>query len=416
MDEIETIQDIETRRKLLSPLVETIRERCRSARSCPGLSDENFLMAGCLRVIMASGSGREHVQNASQLYDIDIGVSGFFKALRSRRRASMVEECSRELYKLASARLSSVDMLEGFPELDDLKIFAVDGHRIKEASHARNQGKARNVNTLYELDIRNGLSRPLTVAASAEGETHEMKAFRDGRSQPAAKCLEILDRAYVDIQWWDHQARNGATMLTRSKKDMAPFFRRDLQWDRSLRINQGVLSDREAGFNCGRSLRWIDFVDPESGQAYSFITTCWTLSPGLLCMLYLMRWRIEKLYDSFKNKLGQIKAWGITKESRSMQAHFICMAHNLIAILIAELDRDHGIVEEKVQLKRERWLQVREGDMKRKGKTLHIFHGLIRSSSQVTLQFLRSLRNAIRAKWPFTKAMIEFRISMKSYI
>ena len=92
------------------------------------------------------------------------------------------------------------------------------------------------------------------------------------------------------------------------------------------------------------------------------------------------------------------------------------MAHNLIAILIAELDRDHGIVEEKVQLKRERWVQVREGDMKRKGKTLHIFHGLIRSSSQVTLQFLRSLRNAIRAKWPFTKAMIEFRISMKSYI
>ncbi len=416
MEEIETIEDLDTRLKLFSPLIETIQERCRSSRDCPELSDQDFLVVGCLRVVMAGASGRDHVQNASENYGFNIDVSKFFKALRSKRRGAMVDECAGELYRLASSRLSRVDMLEAFPELAGIEVVAVDGHRIKEASHSKRSEKARSVNTLFELDIRNGLSRPLTVAASAEGEVHEMKAFRNSRKPALGKRLEIVDRAYVDVQWWDRQARAGAMMLMRTKKSMTPFFRSDLEWDRSSPINQGVLSDREAGFNCGKRLRWIEFFDSESSQSYSFITTCWTLAPGLLCMLHLLRWRIEKLYDSFKNKLGQTKAWATTGQSRCMQAHFICMAHNLIVMLMADLHGDYGIVEKKVHSKRAKWLERRKAQQQRKGETLHVFHSMIQSSSQVTLQLLRSLRNAIRGDWPFPKAVQAFRRSMESYI
>src|SRR5690606_16186622 len=137
--------------------------------------------------------------------------------------------------------------------------------------------------------------------------------------------------------------------------------------------NRGVLADREAGFNCGGTLRWIEFQDPESGERFAFVSTCWSLPPGLLCMLYLMRWRIEKLYDSFKNKLGQTKAWATTEHARSMQAHFICMAHNLLVLFAAQLERDHGIREEKIGRKRERWLAARASKAARDGRSLHVF-------------------------------------------
>jgi hypothetical protein len=417
MDEIDTIENPDTRHKLFEPLVETIRERSRSRRKCTGLDDETFLLAGCLRVIEGSASGREFVQNSSEGFGIDLGVCGFFQALRSPRRRTMVEECSRELYALAEAKLAKVDMLEAFPELQGMAVYAVDGHRISEASHAAKTGeKADTVNTLYQLDIRNGLARPLVVAASAQGQVHEIKAFRQSRIQPAAKGLNIVDRAYIDIAWWSDQASKGSMMLTRTKTNLAPVFRRDLDWDRSVSINQGVISDREAGFNCAHTLRWIEFEDPETGQSYSFITTCWSLPPGLLCMLYLMRWRIEKLYDSFKNKLGQTKAWATTAHSRSMQAHFICMAHNLMTILLAQLASDHGIHEQKVHRKQRRLLVKREQVAAKKALSIHVFHYMIHSSSQITLQFIRSLRNALRSTRPFLETLAIFRRAMNAYI
>jgi hypothetical protein len=205
-------------------------------------------------------------------------------------------------------------------------------------------------------------------------------------------------------------------MLMRAKKDMSPYFRGGLDWNKELALNQGVLSDREAGFNCGKRLRWIEFADPENGERFTFVTTCWSLPPGLLCMLYLMRWRVEKIYDSFKNKLSQTKAWATTGHSRSMQAHFICMAHNLMAIFLAELGRDHGIREEKVLEKRKRWLEKREQQARESGRSMHIFHRLIDSGSQVTVQFVRSLRNAIIHKKPFLDSLPAFRKSMESYL
>lgn len=416
MDEFNAANDPETRQALFEPLVQTLAERCRSARRCPGLSDLDFALSGCMRVLLGAASGREHVQNSLERGDAELSVSSFFKALRSKRRADMIQECSQELYRLAAAKLSEADLLEGFPELGSLGVVAVDGHQIGEASHSAREGKASTVNTLYELDLRNGLARPLVVASSHQGRSHEMKAFRDSRGRPGRGRLEVVDRAYVDLKWWDAQASAGALMLTRSKSNMSPYFRRELQWDRSAPINQGVASDREAGFSCGRSLRWIEFADPEGGEGYSFITTCWSLPPGLLCMLYLMRWRIEKLYDSFKNKLAQAKAWATTEHARSMQANFICMAHNLMVLFVSELEYSHGIREEKVLEKRRKWLDLREARAKKQGRSLHVFHRSIRSSSQITLQFLRSLRNAILMKMPLELAIPVFRRSMQEYL
>lgn len=211
---------------------------------------------------------------------MEIGVSGFFTALRSSRRGAMVAESSRGLYRLAASRMAEVDMLEAYPELEGIEIYPMDERRIGEAAH---------VNTLYRLEIRNGLVVPVAVAGSAQGEIHEMKAFCDRKSVTGGHALGIVDKAYVDNRWWDQQSKKGSLMLMPAKSNMAPVFHRDLAWDHKLPVKQGVLSDSEAGFNCGHALRWICFRDSESGEHNTFITTCWTLPPRLLCMLYLMR-------------------------------------------------------------------------------------------------------------------------------
>jgi hypothetical protein len=72
--------------------------------------------------------------------------------------------------------------------------------------------------------------------------------------------------------------------------------------------------------------------------------------------------------------------------------------------------------EEKVLEKRKRWLEVREEQARESGRSMNIFHRLIDSGSQVTVQFVRSLRHAIIHKKRFLGSLPAFRKSMESYL
>lgn len=99
-----------------------------------------------------------------------------------------------------------------------------------------------------------------------------------------------------------------------------------------------------------------------------------------------------------------------------MQAHFICMAHKLMVRLIAELDREHGIRETMVQAKRKRWLEKSTSKAASNARTAHVSQNMIRRSSQITLQFLRSLRNALRSVRSFLDFLPAFSEAMTSYV
>ncbi|MGH8017813.1 MAG: hypothetical protein ACREIA_05900, partial [Opitutaceae bacterium] len=45
----------------------------------------------------------------------------------------------------------------------------------------------------------------------------------------------------------------------------------------------------------------------------------------------LLRWKIEKTYDVFKNKLFEQKAWANGRSAHLCQAHFIALLYNCIA-------------------------------------------------------------------------------------
>lgn len=65
-------------------------------------------------------------------------------------------------------------------------------------------------------------------------------------------------------------------------------------------------------------LRW-EKKDPVTGEQYKFITNIMDPAPGVVARLYRMRRDIEKVFDSFKNKLNETKAWATSSEAKSIR-------------------------------------------------------------------------------------------------
>ena len=78
------------------------------------------------------------------------------------------------------------------------------------------------------------------------------------------------------------------------------------------------------------------------GEELRFLTSEYTLPPGIIAHRYRLRWEIEKTFDELKNKLGETKAWASSAKAQALQAHFLCLAHNLMILCEAELARVHG--------------------------------------------------------------------------
>ena len=75
-------------------------------------------------------------------------------------------------------------------------------------------------------------------------------------------------------------------------------------------MNRGVIADELIGTRVGVTLRRVNYQDPESGTVYIYLTTLpVSVPPGLVALLYKSRWNVEKVFDEFKNKLGETKSW-----------------------------------------------------------------------------------------------------------
>ena len=249
-------------------------------------------------------------------------------------------------------------------------MIAGDGHLLAAACHAPRDSKGRKVasNSLYMLNVRNGLLFPL---ASVQGEGrygHELPPLRDhlpaflknsreGRRELAGNVIMLLDMAFNDTVFWSDMKRSrdaGAKIVILEKTSMETILLEELAFDRNDPVNTGVVSMELVAFNHPDSstMNRVVYRDPETGVEYVFLTTAMDLPPGLVALLYLLRWRIEKNFDVLKNKLHEKKAWGNGATCQQMQTHFACLAHNLIVMLSAGLKTSYGIEPLKLYKKR----------------------------------------------------------------
>ena len=375
----------------------------RSARSCPGLEDDEFARLGIQRVLGFHESGRDWLQFIRNKDVAHVARSTFFDALHSPRRATMLGELESGLAKVIGKQMeqANVDYLAPFQELEGCDVFAADGHVIEHACHAVKDSKNRNVpvGTVYAMNLRNGLGNPVVPISGNGQRRHEMPAFRKTlreASAPDRPRIWVLDRAYHDKMFWSRMKRERATIvITRMKKGMTPIRYGQVPFDRQDPVNTGVVSYQTIDLEGTLGQMYeVVYRDPETGKEFQFLTTADFPRPGVVAWLYFLRWKIEKLYDTFKSRLKETKAWANGDTATFCQAAFQTMAYNLLRLLEALLGYECQQTDKKVEEKYEANLNQREARAAANGGKLNPLLRLPRMP-QLSAQFIRAVRNSL---------------------
>jgi hypothetical protein len=267
------------------------------------------------------------------------------------------------------------------------------------------------VKTICQMDLHTGLSLPLARAGQDGLKAHEWPAFKRHSS-----LFYVLDRAYIDIAFWDRIKKSNVFMVTRYKENMKPMMKQPVPFDRNDPRNAGVTGCVLVSFS-GLGLAWlIEYADPETGAEYKLLTTTDQLQPGEIAWLYFCRWRIEKTFDTFENDLEEGKAWATGNTAQLQQACFIAMAGNLFRYIAQMLDIHHGLRDEKVVRKYRRRLDQRQADAAGKGRNLSPFMNAGRRMAKLSLQYIRCFRKHFFGKSPPETYLADFGPALRAYL
>jgi len=413
--------------QILAPANDILDNFVRDVVRGGAVDDPRFIELGVRRVISQSASGRDFIQQAREVQAESLARSTFFDALHSRRRLDILANLNTELMQRRAATLP--DLLANFPALKKLPIYAVDGHHIEHPTHSARDQDSEFVssNSLYVLCLHSGLLMNMGAVQGNGIRRHEMPVFRQRladwivrhRDARGTRPILVLDPAFVDNDFWSRMqilSQGGAQVITRMKENMKPHVMSVQTWDKTLAVNQGVSCDEWIGFANSCLMRRVRYVDPESGIEYEFLTTVKDLAPGLIALLYLLRWRIEKIFDTGKNKLEEKKAWATGTVAHEIQAHFMALTQNLMLLLREDLRTDEGIVEVKVEQKRMQALKERTKRATAAGRSVAVIQKLLPAIVQLTAQFIRTLRNGILTDMRWADALPHLRRSMETYL
>jgi len=229
------------------------------------------------------------------------------------------------------------------------------------------------------------------------------------------KVIHVYDPAGIDYYQWFKWKTKGIYFISREKANSRPLVIGEIPIEDDPR-NTGVLTDERIGVFAGVMIRRIRYQDPASGEIFSFITNEFTLPPGLIAFLYKLRWDVEKSFDEKKNKLQENKAWATSDEAKSQQAHFVCMAHNLLILLERKLEREEGLRDDKLYKKRLKRMEQIEKKIRAADRTPNPMVLKCNRITQRSLQFIRWLRNAIASLTSWSDGVAQLRPLMAKYL
>ena len=366
------------------------------------------MQLGVRRALEDHPSGRAFLQHLC-VSGLDAPDAGhFFETLKSARRLRLIAEVSGALAR----QLPVLDCApwESLPELDGFDLHAGDGHFHGAAAHDRrdpDDGVKYPVGHFFALNLRTHALSHLAVADQIERKKeHDMRALKAmaletlRQGAPAGrKVLYVWDRAGIDFRQWHYWKHTGGVyFVSREKENMKLEVIGQNPWDRADPRNQGVLADELVSTSQGVSVRRVRYRCPLRGEEFSFLTSECTLPPGIIAHLYRLRWEIEKVFDELKNKLGETKAWASAPEAKAAQAHFLCMAHNLMVRCESQLEREHGLRNQAELARRARRLEKEEERLAKQKATLPVLVRALQRLTVRSVKFIRWLRVQLFAR------------------
>jgi hypothetical protein len=169
-------------------------------------------------------------------------------------------------------------------------------------------------------------------------------------------------------------------------------------------INQGVVSKEIVATSVGVTVRRVIYQDPEIGSTDNYLTNLPpSILPGIVALLYKCRWDVEKVFDEFKNKLGETKSWASSPNAKICQARLLCLTHNLLTLMEEQIFRETGIRNEAETKRKAQTLINRVKSSKLKGYAgLKLFQKTIQRLIQRTVKYIRWLKNHLDTErsWP----------------
>ena len=404
------------------PALTFLHDYCRAEWTGGTLPDARFIRLGLRRCLDHYDSGRDFLQELADTGD-PLARTTFFDSLHEPRRLAIITEVAARLAAHAAKELTEVDWLASVPGLADREVWAVDGHQIEHACHALRDGNQARVppGCLFALDLHQGLIHALAAHQGDGRRTHELKAFRAclpahvARKHRPRRPIVIGDMAYIDNSFWTRlrlRDTNSPVLITRQKDGMKPVSYGSLPFDRADPLNSGVLDYEMVGFDNALNMWRVTYKDLENGAEFVFLTTDGTLLPGVVALLYRLRWKIEKTFNTFKSKLHLTKAWANGNTAQEIQAHFSVLTHNLLALLLHRLDAEHAITEEKLTVRHEVAAAVRTA----RGIPHHPFYFIAKLALQLSCQFIRLVRTLLRRPTLWNEALPLFKLRLTAYL
>lgn len=404
------------------PAMTLLHDYCRQEQTGGTLPDARFIRLGLERCLGAFDSGRDFLQYEAD-NGRDLARATFFDAFHQPRRLAVIAEVSERLVRLAAKQLEPVDWLKDVPGLQGRSVWAVDGHQIEHACHALRDAKDRRVapGSLYALNLRQGLLHALAPHQGNGKRSHEVKVFKTvltghiARRAIPARAILVADMAFIDNGYWTRlrlASPDAPALITRQKENMNPLSYGQIPFDRNDPFNAGVLGYEMVGFDNCLPMYRVTYRDEHNGADFVFLTTDSTLSPGVVALLYRLRWKIEKTYNTCKSKLHLTKAWANGTVAQEIQSHLTAITHNLLALLLNRLSVDHDITEKKLEAVHDKAAAKRTADE----VPNHPFFLIARLALQLSCQFIRTVRNLLLHPKSWRDALPLFKQRLHHYI
>ena len=400
--------------RFFAPLAD-LADSCPSTRFCPQLSDDAWLRVGITRVVDDEPNGRAFIQSFAPIWDDTPARSSLFDTLASVRRLHFCREANAAL--CANMGRSLPDPLAAWPALKGFAVFAGDGHFHAAAVHDARDADGTKYATghVYALNLRTHAMHHLDVGdQKARKKEHDMRTLK--RQSPAAlrlgtptgtKVILVWDKAGIDFEWWLACKNNhGIYFISRPKENMVFTKGPENPYDDADPVNTGIAADElVAPATHMRYVRRVTFINPANGESWQVLTNELTLPPGFIVKLYLMRWDIEKVYDEFKNKFFEKKAWASSATAKCMQAVFLCLAHNLMVLHERELRQEHGITNVAEDRRRAKRLAEEKKAVSAAGRILPPLREALQRCTQRTVKFVRWLRSWLFCDVSYSKIL-----------
>jgi hypothetical protein len=406
------------------PLQDAFSGSHRQIKEDLSLPDSNFLKLGVQRILEPLDSGRHFLQQLADQGEA-VARANYFAAFHDPRRLEVIASTARRLARQATQALLPDDPLAHLPGLADRPIWAGDGHQIAHACHALKDGKDRHTpsGSLYAFHLRTGILHALCPHQGNGKRTHELNALKHvlpifQSPQAAGRPILVLDMNFVDTIFWPHQrllSKTSPDLITREKQNMKTVTAIPLTFDQNDPLNQGVLRHELVSYGSGLQMVRVTYHDPqwpEEKEPMVFLCTDIKLLPGVIALLYRLRWKIEKTFHTFKSKLHERKEWATGPIAQEIHSHLMVITHNLLTLLLHKLDKEHGIKEEKLLKKHDKMAQER----KQKNHPEMAFHQIARKLLQLSHQFIRAVRNLLGRRTPFREALNLFRQRLNFYL